>query len=469
MDKVYLSSKTRGCNPLFKPLVYFSTFALSLISLLPLIIPESLIYVLGVYGIIILLILVLKKDFALNLIFLFIFAGTLFSIDIGFTFKTSQFFALVTVLGMLINYLNGKNNFNKFSWREYFPFILYILLILPSLCTPLFFSEDYETVDTLKILFNYLFLQLMCFIISLNLTNKSKIYTAIKYSFFSYILVLIFGILQQTGYYSGFYDPNDYLGSHSLFVDFYGPFLRISPGTFANEFGEIIQSILIFISTYLIFMKNEINLKKKILLKSVLLISILALIINFTRASWIVYIFYLICIFFISKPKIKTRLLIIGIVSIFIILVYYINLETNILSVIPILDRISELNDLSDSSAGSRLETWEISYNLFLNKPLIGNGLGVATVTHNVPLQLLAETGILGFFGFYCLMGYLLHKFYKITKLSKDILLKTTSISIFFIIVGCLIFDFTNHGIYHFILWLSIGIGLATEKVIKQN
>ncbi|MBC7474220.1 MAG: O-antigen ligase family protein, partial [Candidatus Sericytochromatia bacterium] len=453
---------------MFKPLVYLSTFTLSLISLLPLFIPDSLIYVLGFYGIITLLVLVLKKDFALNLVFLFIFAGTLFSLDIGFTFKTSQFFVLITILSMLISYLNGNDNFNKFSWREYFPFILYILLILPSLCTPLFFSEDYETVDSLKILFNYLFLQLICFVISLNLTNRSKIYNAIKYSFFSYILVLIFGILQQIGYYSGFYDPNDYLGNHSLFVDFYGPFLRISPGTFANEFGEIIQSILIFISTYLIFMKKELNLKNKFLLKSTLFISILALIINFTRASWIAYIFYLICIFFISKPKIKTKALIIGIVSIFVLSVYYINLETNILSVVPILDRISELSDLSDSSAGSRLETWEISYNLFLNKPLIGNGLGVATVTHNVPLQLLAETGIIGFLGFYFLMFYLLHKFYRMSKLTKDNFLKTTSISVFFIIIGCLVFDFTNHGIYHFVLWLSIGIGLATEKVIKQ-
>ncbi len=54
-------------------------------------------------------------------------------------------------------------------------------------------------------------------------------------------------------------------------------------------------------------------------------------------------------------------------------------------------------------------------------------------------------------------------------KVTQDTFLKTLSLSIIFTFSGCLLFDFTNHGIYHFILWLTIGLGLATEKIIKTS
>jgi hypothetical protein len=66
-------------------------------------------------------------------------------------------------------------------------------------------------------------------------------------------------------------------------------------------------------------------------------------------------------------------------------------------------------------------------------------------------------------------MFYLLHKFYNMTKKAKDIFFSFLSKSIFYSLIGCLIFDLTNHGIYHFILWTIIGLGLATEKVINSN
>jgi O-antigen ligase len=427
--------------------------------------------------------LILKQGIALNLLFLFIFAGTLFSVDIGFTLKASQVFALFAIVSILIQFFNSvpgnrgplpgeiyfKSNYNKPDLRTFYPFLLFFLAILPSLIMPRLFSDLYEGASSLRQLLNYLFLQIVCIAIYMGTTETNKLKKGLLLCFISYLLVLAFGFFQQVGYYLNFYDPFQYVGSHSVFVDLYGPFLRISPGTFANEFGEILQSAAITLTTFLVFMKKELAFKTKVFLKFSLLITIIALILNFTRASWFIYLFYLFCLFFISRPKLRTQAFILTITLLIGTVIYYINDKTEFLNFIPILERFNELTDLSGNSAGVRLVTWEESFKLFQQSPLIGNGWGTTVETHNVPLELLSETGLIGFLGFYFLMGILLLRFFKMLKSTSEPFLKTVAASLLFTLAGCLIFDFTNHGIYHFILWLIIGLGLATEKIINKE
>lgn len=411
----------------------------------------------------------LVQDLALNLVFIFIFFGTLLSVNIGFTLKAAQLFALFAILNQIILFFRGKKDFNKLTFSTLYPFILFFLSMLISLCSIPIFSAFYENVSGLRFIFNYLFLQLICFTIAIGITSKEKLKKAFTFTFISYLLVLAFGFFQQIGFYLGFYDPLMYLGKHSIFVDFYGPFLRISPGTFANEFGEITQSILITITTFLIILKEELSFKNKLFLKTSFVLAFIAFIINFTRISWFVYVGYLVLLFFIMKPSFNNTIKILSATSIILLGIYFINLETNILSLIPIIDRLNELSDISESSAGLRVESWKESYQLFLDSPYLGNGIGTTIDTHNVPLELLSETGVIGFITFYLLVSILLVKFWNMYKVTTDKYLKASSLSIFFVFLGCIFFDFTNHGIYHFILWLTIGLGLATESIIKQN
>jgi O-antigen ligase len=347
--------------------------------------------------------------------------------------------------------------------------IIFISSILPSFISPKIFSEFYEASSNLRFLFNLSFLYLISFVTLSYIDTKEKLKKSILTIFISYILVLLFGFIQQIGFYTGIYDPTDYIGKHSLFIDFYGPFLRISPGTFANEFGEITQVILIFLSNFLIFMRKEITSLTKNFLKVSLLFSLIALVINFTRISWIVYLLYLSIILFISKPKFKTVLKICGYICALFGILFYIQIKTNILTLIPIVDRFAELSDLSQNSAGTRLEYWKESYNLFIEKPLVGNGFGSTLDTHNVPLELLSGSGIIGFLGFYILITFILYKFYTMYQKTNDKFLKMISLSLFLGLNSCIIFDFTNHGIFHFILWVIIGLGLATNKIINRN
>lgn len=457
MKELIYSSKT-------KSLGLYSLIILSLI-IYSIIQPQNIIYLLLIIlGSIIGFSLLITEGLSFYLMLFFIFFGTIASINIGFTLKASQLFAISALGNLFILKKISKENI-----IDFFPLIIFISSILPSFISPKIFSEFYESSSNLRFLFNLSFLYLISFVISSYIDTKEKLKKSIMSIFLSYILVLCFGIAQQIGFYIGVYDPIDYIGKHSLFVDFYGPFLRISPGTFANEFGEITQVILIFLSNFLIFIKKEISTLKKTFLKISLLLALIAVIINFTRISWIVYLLYLPIIFFISKPNFKTILKICGYICVLFSTLIYIQVKTNILSLIPIVDRFAELSDLSQNSAGTRLEYWKESYNLFLESPLVGNGFGSTLDTHNVPLELLSGSGLVGFLGFYSLIFFILYKFYIMYQKTNDNYLKIISLSLFLGLTGCIIFDFTNHGIFHFILWIIIGLGLATNKIINKN
>lgn len=448
---------------------FFYLIIISLTILFPLFNLEYIFIPLSIISLILSTLLVIKKDLATYLLLLFIFFGTILSIDIGFTLKISQIFTLFSLINLLIRFLKNDSDINNFKILDFYPFLIFIIIVIPSLGNPHFYSEFYEKVDSVKLFFNYLFLQLISFSIAFSLNTEEKLKKSLKYLFLGFISILGFGYIQQILYYLDIYEPSNFIGFHQLNVDYYGPFFRFSPATFANEFGEIIQTFLIFIITFLYYFRSKISFIKKVNLNIILLLSIFALILNFTRISWIVFVLFLISFFSLEKTKISTKIF----SSIFLIItsifIYYLFTETNIGLIVSIFDRFTELSEFSNTSAGTRVEAWEISTKLFFERPITGHGLGVATETHNVPIQLLAEIGVQGLLSFYFLMFYLLHKFYNMTKKAKDIFFSFLSKSIFYSLIGCLIFDLTNHGIYHFILWTIIGLGLATEKVINSN
>lgn len=321
-----------------------------------------------------------------------------------------------------------------------------------------------------------MFLQIFFLATFVYTKNKEVIQSIIFFSLLSYLIVLAFGFYQQIGFYLGFYDPIEYIGFHQSIVDFYGPFFRIATGTFANEFGEITQTVFIFTLTYFFFYYKKLSFIKKNFLISFLIILSATLVINFTRISWIICFSYLIYVFLFFKVKIKSRVKLLSLFSLLFLLIFYINIQTNFLDLLLVLDRIGELSDLSQNSAGLRIQTWEESYKLFTSNNysfLFGNGWGNAIETHNMPLEILTETGICGFLGYFYLIFYLLKNFYFSKKqafLTKDIFFKFVTTSVFYSFIGCLIFDLTNHGLYHFVFWSIISVGLSAKKILmKQN
>src|SRR5687768_12738355 len=104
-------------DKVFSKNVFFLLFMFlsGLVLLIPLFNRELLPLTLGFYLFIFSLGFLLKQGLALNLLFLFIFAGTLFSINIGFTLKASQVFALFALGSIMIQFFNFENTYNKLS------------------------------------------------------------------------------------------------------------------------------------------------------------------------------------------------------------------------------------------------------------------------------------------------------------------------------------------------------------------
>lgn len=138
-----------------------------------------------------------------------------------------------------------------------------------------------------------------------------------------------------------------------------------------------------------------------------------------------------------------------------------------------------------DDVTSGRLPMWWLAVSLFFKKPLLGIGwsgykyqyrshiwagynLKTALLnTHNVYLQLLCETGIVGFsvfwFGIIQHLRYLA-KLRQYTKKSRDILAVSFSMTIFFLmysVTGCCLYDLTFHI---FIICVAMGQALTREE-----
>lgn len=394
-----------------------------------------------------------------------VFTGILTAIPVGFTLKAPQAFACLGLVAWSYRHLYHPEPM-RFPWKWTLPFLAFMICILPS-----FLMLDRsglslsESESSLRLLFNYGLLQLFALCILVLTDSLAQIQRLLFLGLLSYLGSLAFGLAQQVLFYAGVYNPFDYVGQHSSIVDFYGPFLRLSPGTFANEYGEILQSVGIVLVAYLTLLPRQQARYSKGL--SLLLgLTMVALVLNFTRASWLVFAVGAFGILIIARLRLRALIgiAVSGVLALG--LLWYLSqvlLEASLL--LSIGQRFGELGQLQSHSAGQRLITWQAAWEAFIESPWIGQGWGRFGNTHNVPLQLLAETGLIGLSAFYGLMAWCGAIMFRAYRASQDPQIKALLCGVGMAFAGCLAFDLTNHGIYHFVLWFCIAIGLALARL----
>lgn len=399
---------------------------------------------------------------------LFMHLGILAAVKVGFTFKASQLFALLGVGAWGARRLAGFPA-PALPWKGLLPFALFFVAVLPSLLnTDAQQVALAESQTSVRLILNYVLLQAMALVIYLAIDSRQRFMQIVQLSFASCAISLIAGFAQQIGFYAGVYNPFNYLGIHSSIVDFYGPFLRIAPGTFANEYGEILQTTGILLCGWLYLIPQSAAMRRWRPAYLVLLgVLVTALIINFTRASWLVFSVGALSIFVLARLAwFRIGLLTLAFGAILRGLFYLSNRIAEANLVVSVGERFGELSDVTTSSAGQRLDTWQVAWEAFLEHPWIGNGWGLYVFTHNVPLQLLAEVGLLGFIAFYTLMAWVGWRMFRAWRQAQDPFLKGMQVSLLLAFGGCLAFDLTNHGVFHFVLWLTIALGLANARLI---
>ena len=197
---------------------------------------------------------------------------------------------------------------------------------------------------------------------------------------------------------------------------------------------NISSSSIIIKFIFLIFLMNSSrNDFNKVFLKVLEVMVIISIILLQSRLGLFSLVLIYILFFFINKAKRKYYIISLFIVFLSSILLYgsggsrVIDKNYNI------------LNIESDESLNQRLNFYEIAFDLFREKPLIGHGVGswkyesigykksenntvlIPYYTHNDFLQILVETGIIGLGIFSLIILYLLNCIFKLLKRDKDI------------------------------------------------
>ncbi len=289
----------------------------------------------------------------------------------------------------------------------------YLLLI--SYVTIGFFSSNYKLITAF-----YVIMMIMCFYsYSLFLTIKSiNTITVKKYFFIISLVVFSIGIMQ---YFNPKFviplkwvDTDSYTLSKRIYSTFFNP----------NVFGFYINFIVIMATESLDFRKLKLE-------SFIFALGIMCLILTFSRTSWVSLIAALILASFFNKKYLFYAL----IISITIFFADY----------IMGIGRTNFIKVAGDSSFLYRFEVWKTCIRIIKDNFITGIGFGtlfkhipqyssiVSTKIehcHNIYLQVITETGILGFSIFFTFLINIIYKF-KNNLIKQNNEMWVTAFSIF--------------------------------------
>lgn len=318
---------------------------------------------------------------------------------------------------------------------------------------------------------------ILCLYISTILLSYPIIKNSIEYKYYiielylkSYFFTALIGILFFIGYYKKIFSIQ-FISLFQIQVQKgAGGLLRISPGSYPNEYGTVSSFSLSIIILFLFNYKKLYN--KKFIFKNdrdiiiyimFCLITLVVLFLTTTRSAYLTFIISLIYIIFSHKKKIQA----LTYISLFFVFLYNLiqNFFYNIKKIL-----LSGINEIFTQSVGTgaRINAWNDGYLSFKDHVIFGTGFNSTggTYIHNVYLQLLFELGIIGVFVLFCtfLLVKLLNNKYAtyIEKVNYSyfiILTKIKNISI----IHVLIFALTNHNLNHHLTWFCVLLILITN------
>ena len=270
-------------------------------------------------------------------------------------------------------------------------------------------------------------------------------------------------------------------GLSSLLVVSQASWLRVVPyslfgfaplGYNHNQIAEVLVAIIpigLFLSFY-----N--NLWRRFYLWGMGLM-VLAVLLTFSRAGWLVLLFQFVCLLYFYGDKVKVWLkkqrwlLPAGII---------LSLSAIILMGIFLYSPIVK------SSNSARIETSQAVWYYFKQAPLIGYGPGMyirligntwfltnefgdPLEAHGMIQKILAETGILGLIllggFFFVILKTLWHKEKEMTSLSDKYLF----VGLFLAVAGEIVFQLFNTSYFSGVMWMPIGIALASLIISEKE
>jgi O-antigen ligase len=273
-----------------------------------------------------------------------------------------------------------------------------------------------------------------------------------------------------TGGFSSGYIFSYYYGGKT--INFFRP---AGTGNDPNDAGGHIAMLILIIMSLFFYTQNYL---KKILMVIVLLMSIAALILTFSRGSWLSFTVGLVIFFFVAlyhhwinaKRIVAAALLISILFAVF---------------SVPIIARLSQDDR---GAAYSRVPLMKLAFEMIQKHPLIGvgaNNFGIVLpqylsselrgewlyIVHNQYLLTFAETGLIGLVFFLLILGKVFLTCLRCIR-AKDSMLSPLSMGIIsglitlFLLMGV---ELTISRLTVQLFWIMVSIAIASEKLIRNN
>lgn len=321
--------------------------------------------------------------------------------------------------------------------------ILTVLPILFYCIISAFFTHQrpfYE--DAYPLFRSFLFMTQTLFILGAAYCFHGEKEKLIKLYLMGYFLSLAIGYLLFFGYYTHTITLET-IERFSIEAQIGWNFLRFSPGTYPNEYGNISSFAL---SILLVFFAR----KRKFLTLIMITLTFIAFLLTTTRAAYLSFIISLIYLSFQSREvrRLMTFFSIIGIIILSVLRMYSFDFMKIFIGGIKAIS-------FSGGSVGIRAAAWLKGF-FDLNQHLFfGNGFGSDIYAHNIYLELLFELGLIGSLILSVTVTFYLASYNAGLKHfwreKKTFMGMTTMISL----IHTFLFALTNHNLHHHLTLFS--------------
>jgi putative inorganic carbon (HCO3(-)) transporter len=310
--------------------------------------------------------------------------------------------------------------------------------------------------------------------------TRDKVYGVIKTLLVSTVLVAVFGFYQSMqGSYTDFYFHLYPLQERSALEDWNG---RITSFLFHfNSLAGYLNLVIPFAIGYTLLAKRR---SRLMLGMTCLCTASAALYLTGSRGGLVAFagiafssVVFVLLYFRPSGAKLFRGLLAIILAGVIVLLLTPRQSEQS-----------SRLQEVDDFTEITRLALWATAASVFVEHPLLGAGYGTFRSlyddylpqieggqldAHNIYLQLLAETGVLGFFAFLALMVAFLRSSLQLVK-QVDPFYRIAGVGLCGAIIGVLIHglvDFLFHVSPQFggLFWMVLGIGLVVSEEARRS
>lgn len=338
----------------------------------------------------------------------------------------------------------------------------------------LFFSTDFYYSQ--KLFFYRFSLFLILPFVCAFCINKMR---DIKFLFFALLIgISIVGIDVLFQYFTGF----DFINKYKVAKEIAGnsSVALLGPFGWYTQLGAYAAAVSVMLVCFLVFSKQ--NIYCKILITILLLLSFFSLIFSLARGAWGAFVISFFIIFFLTawfNKKFRDKKVLMNFLFFIFVIFFAFLLAYNLSSGVKTrIDTFFEGN----AFLGGRDVVWEESISLIITHPLFGVGLYRAPFVtsfkgdaHNAYLNILLETGILGFIPFILIVFIYLKKMISFFINIRDIDTNIYILSFFFICLTFFINDLKEATInggwdLGILFWSSLGISLrGVDLSLKED